>query len=48
MLFVLVCVAGINGEFTAKEVPALCDMWTRRIQAHNELMFAKVSHHIAH
>ena len=33
---------GINGEFTSREVPALCDMWTRRIQCNNELMFAKV------
>ena len=35
-------IVGINGEFTAKEVPAFCAMWMRRIQAHNELMFAKV------
>lgn len=35
-------IVGINGEFTARELPALCTMWMKRIQCNNELMFAKV------
>ena len=43
LVVVLECASGITGEFSAQELTALQEMWTRRIQCNNELMFAKVS-----